>query len=116
MRSPLPVRNPRTQACLARLAKNLSNRSRILVGFVSLSIAQVNRIAIHSKVLDPHHLRLDPYKGGHMTSTRPERSPPRFGSDDTKACRVIVTLLLPSFDLPISHCLLFARFHFVVQL
>jgi len=72
MRSFFPVRNPPVSACLAKLAKNLSNRSRIMVGFVSLSIAQVSRIAIHSKLLDPHHLRLDPYKGGNIAHARKE--------------------------------------------
>jgi hypothetical protein len=65
--------------------------------------------------------------------SRPERNPCLWGEVFREAiCRVgppprvrirrhdgrqvIVTLLLPSFGLPISYCLLFARFHFVVQL
>jgi hypothetical protein len=42
--------------------------------------------------------------------------PPRVRIRRPDGRQVIVTLLLPSFGLPISYCLLFARFHFVVQL
>jgi hypothetical protein len=42
--------------------------------------------------------------------------PPRVRIRRPDGRQVIVTLLLLSFGLPISYCLLFARFHFVVQL